>query len=113
MSSIDKFGRRGQQRTKKILLRGPPGVGFAITKDGHFDIQNKRLQNIANPVDGADAVPLEFFYNYMNVSGEEVNNALFSITEDLKKLNEVTKYNKSEIERLRGHLNNELVVVMK
>jgi hypothetical protein len=113
MSSIDKFGRRGQQRTKKILLRGPPGVGFTVTKDGHFDIQNKCLKNIANPVDGADAVPRDFFHNYIKTYSAGVNKALFGIAEEMRKLNEVIKKNKKDIKELKDYIDNIFGVIKK
>ena len=35
--------------------RGLPGVGFELTDDGNYDIDGKRLTNVAEPVDGTDA----------------------------------------------------------
>ena len=35
--------------------RGLPGVGFELTDDGNYDIDGKRLTNVAEPVDGKDA----------------------------------------------------------
>ena len=35
--------------------RGLPGVGFNLTDDGNYDIDGKRLTNVAEPVDGKDA----------------------------------------------------------
>ena len=36
-------------------LPGVPGVGFKLTDDGNFDIDNKRLTNVSQPTDGSDA----------------------------------------------------------
>ena len=36
-------------------LPGVPGVGFELTDDGNFDIDNKRLTNVSQPTDGSDA----------------------------------------------------------
>ena len=36
-------------------LPGVPGVGFRLTDDGNFDIDNKRLTNVSQPTDGSDA----------------------------------------------------------
>lgn len=50
--SIDKFGRRkGAKATP-----GPKGVGFKLTPDGNYDMEDKILVNIADPVKDADAV---------------------------------------------------------
>ena len=29
------------------IVRGLPGVGFRLTDDGDYDIQNKKLRNVA------------------------------------------------------------------
>ena len=38
--------------------RGPAGIGFKITDSGDYDIENKRLKNVATPVDSNDAINL-------------------------------------------------------
>lgn len=57
MSSVDVFGRyllRSKQST-----RGPPGIGYKHTTDGHYDIEEKRLCNIGNPVENSDVYLVE------------------------------------------------------
>ena len=42
----------------KVTERGPerpPGVGFELTKSGNYDIDGKRLTDVAEPVNGKDA----------------------------------------------------------
>ena len=56
VNTIDKFGRQRSVLNKSIVVRGPPGIGFNITADNHFDIQNKRLKNIGEPADNQDGV---------------------------------------------------------
>ena len=36
--------------------KGDKGVGFRLTADQHFHLENKRLTNLAPPVDSNDAV---------------------------------------------------------
>ena len=36
--------------------RGPPGVGFALTDDGNYDIKNKKLTNVDEGVDNYDVI---------------------------------------------------------
>ena len=36
--------------------KGDKGVGFRLTADRHFHLENKRLTNLAPPVDNNDAV---------------------------------------------------------
>ena len=31
------------------IVKGLPGVGFKLTDDGDYDIQNKKLRNVASP----------------------------------------------------------------
>lgn len=55
---VDKFGREysplrlgGGQ-----MIRGPPGTGFKLTSSGDYNIEHKRICNVANPIDDTDAV---------------------------------------------------------
>lgn len=51
--SVDVFGRK-LDRVKK----GSPGIGYKITKDGHYDVDNKRICNLADPQQENDVVNL-------------------------------------------------------
>ena len=35
--------------------KGDPGIGFNLTDDGNFDIDSKRLTDVAEPKDNSDA----------------------------------------------------------
>ena len=37
-------------------LRGSPGVGFSLSKDGNYDMNNKKLKNVGEGVESSDAV---------------------------------------------------------
>ena len=37
-------------------LRGSPGVGFSLTQDGNYDMNNKKLKNVGEGVESLDAV---------------------------------------------------------
>ncbi len=54
--SVDKFGRRSG---RKRLERGPKGEGFKLTPEGDYDIQNKRLRFLDDPVESQDGVNLK------------------------------------------------------
>ena len=43
---------------RKSKTRGPPGIGFKLSSDGNFDVENKRICNLANPTGQTDAVNL-------------------------------------------------------
>ena len=58
--SIDIFGRvLNQYEGLKEIYKGSPGVGFDLTTDGHFNINNKRLTNIGPAVVSSDATNLQ------------------------------------------------------
>lgn len=52
--SVDVFGR-----TLASVKEGPQGVGFLLTKEGDFDIEKRRLCNVAPAIEPSDAVNLE------------------------------------------------------
>ena len=47
---------------------GPSGVGYKLTSDGNFDIDTKRLTNLAESVDDNDAVSLKVLKEHTQVS---------------------------------------------
>ena len=47
---------------------GVPGVGYKLTADGNFDIDTKRLTNLAESVDDNDAVSLKVLKEHTQVS---------------------------------------------
>ena len=57
---------------------GPPGVGFKLTASGNYDIQNKRLENVAQPLKDSDATTKKYvddiFKSDINVHGKKVTN---------------------------------------
>lgn len=55
--SVDKFGRHESSLVREVL-RGPPGEGFQLTRDGHYDLRRKRLCNVADPIHKDEAVNL-------------------------------------------------------
>lgn len=63
MMSVDVFGRSLNRTTFK---RGPPGIGFRITRDGQYDLENKRLCNIAAAEEDNDAVNLTLLTNKLS-----------------------------------------------
>ena len=47
---------------------GPPGIGFKLTDDGNYDIDGKRLTNVADSTDDHDAVNLKVLKEHTQVS---------------------------------------------
>ena len=45
---------------------GLPGIGFNLTDDGDFDIDSKRLTEVADPIDKNDAATKEYVDNNLS-----------------------------------------------
>ena len=68
MSGVNIFGEPLQLNKKFNTTTGvPAGVGFRyLDAIGNFDINKKRLANVASPIDHYDAIKKEYNDNYMN-----------------------------------------------
>ena len=49
-------------------LAGRDGIGFKLTDDGNYDIDGKRLTNVADSIDDSDAVSLKILKEHTQVS---------------------------------------------
>ena len=45
---------------------GLPGIGYKLTDDGNFDIDNKRLTDVADPVDDGDAATKKYVDDHIS-----------------------------------------------
>ena len=66
-----------QQQSFLRGLRGSPGVGFSLTRDGNYDMNNKKLKNVGEGVESSDAVTkhqLETAINTKINSSPSLNN---------------------------------------
>ncbi|KAL7295118.1 hypothetical protein TKK_0011585 [Trichogramma kaykai] len=77
--SVDVFGRNLKQSVEQHGSR-LPAISFKLTSESDYDIDNKRLCQIAEPIDSADAVTLET----LNIN---VGALLNSFTKKWEKLN--------------------------
>jgi len=61
---------------------GLPGIGFKFTDDGNYDLESKRLTDVADPIDKTDAATT----NYVETEKKEVLllNGRQSMNADLK-----------------------------
>ena len=67
MSGVNIFGEPLQLNENLTPQRGPAGVGFRyLDAIGNFDINKKRLANVASPIDHHDAINKEYSDNYIN-----------------------------------------------
>jgi hypothetical protein len=54
------------KRNKDIISeKGEPGIGFKLTHDNNYDMDNKRLVNVGKPEEVKDTVNKE--YGYYNI----------------------------------------------
>lgn len=72
--TIDKFGRK--RKWGGNVIRGPPGNGFKLTKDGHYDMQRKILKNTSEPIDKSDCVTVSYLEGEINGAKEVILLAL-------------------------------------
>ena len=58
MGIFNQHSNNNQPQQQSFLrgLRGSPGVGFSITSDGNYDMNNKKLKNVGEGVESSDAV---------------------------------------------------------
>ena len=67
MSGVNIFDEPLQLNKNLTPQRGPAGVGFRyLDAIGNFDINKKRLANVASPIEHCDAINKEYSDNYMN-----------------------------------------------
>lgn len=59
--SVDVFGRQlGKSKTRVgLYARGPAGDGFKLTHEGQYDMNYKRLCNIADAIKPNDAISMK------------------------------------------------------
>ena len=53
------FNQHSDNQPRQSVLRGfrgSPGVGFSLTRDGNYDMNNKKLKNVGEGVESSDAV---------------------------------------------------------
>lgn len=99
--TIDKFGG---YRTGIKYLPGPSGHGFKLTVNSDYDIDNKRLTNVALPKENNDAVTVSYSDSkYVTMSEKGIDARKRKITNVLDPVNEsdvVTKgYNDSYLNK--------------
>ena len=93
--SVDVFGRN---LGKSEGSRGPPGVGFKVTIDGHYDIENKKLCNVAEPHQPSDVVNLETLRNIIKIEIRGMIDITTRLGTRLDELNIIVDNHKDELD---------------
>ena len=79
--SVDIFGRVLKEAKG---VQGPPGIGFELTAEGHYNANYKKLRNLADPVQPNDAVNLNTLKRLIAAEFKTVRTALQKDSDDLK-----------------------------
>ena len=95
--SVDAFGRV-LKRFKGGGERGPPGLGYKLTSDGHFDVDNKKLCNLADPSHAGDAVNLKILKTLIESEIKDIFKITTSLREEIDNLLLDLKKHRSEID---------------
>ena len=94
--SIDVFGRRLNNKT--AATRGPPGIGYKLTNDGQFDLENKRICNVAPANELNDAVNLDTLQRIVRGEIHGVTDITSRIRIELDNLQTVIDVHRHEID---------------
>jgi hypothetical protein len=60
------FGIRSRHKRGNVVKpeKGEPGIGFKLTNDNNYDMDNKRLVNVGDPEEVKDAVNKKYLTNF-------------------------------------------------
>ena len=64
-------------------LRGPPGIGYKLTPNGNYDMENKKLTNLKQGTEDDDCLTKKQIYDHVKANGG--HSPLIDLTNYLKK----------------------------
>ena len=67
------------------IIEGKAGVGFKLTEDGNYDMENKKLTNLKPGTDDSDALTKKQIYDHVKVNGGDSSSPPTDLTNYLKK----------------------------
>jgi len=85
------YWRELKKRNSVKFVTGPPGVGFKLTNDGNYDVQDKKIVNLNNPEDEKDVVNLKFLQEYHNSQKQDIFQKVKEFKTDVDQLQEIVK----------------------
>ena len=91
--SVDVFGRDLERVGGS---RGPPGVRFKVTSDGQYDIDNKRLCNVAKPIQSGVAINLETLQRIVITEIKRLRDVIDKLRKGLDTLNLIFEADRDE-----------------
>ena len=102
--SVDVFGQNLKGRES---IRDPPGVGYEITFDGQFDLENNRLCNVGTPNNLHDAVNVQSLQCIMEGEVEKVVN-IHGLRNDLNNLDGIVEAHRDDLDKKIANLEREI-----
>lgn len=119
--SVDKFGHYSSSLEKSVST-GPPANRFKRTKDGDFNMENKRIVNLARPTDDDDACTKHYVFLMLeklhNKYIEPVKTSIDAVTANIKEIKDeiipskVLKF-KSDIQIINENTNSKVQNITK
>nr|DAC81334.1 TPA_asm: tailspike [Megastigmus wasp adintovirus] len=95
--SVDLFGRYLSHSEGN---RGP--IGYKLTTDGQYSLENRRLCNVAEPVDSKDVVNLKTLQKTVKTEIESVKTITSQLKDKINDVDEIVDIHRDEIdEKLR------------
>lgn len=96
--SIDVFGRKLDK-----VKKDSPGIGYKITKDGHYDVDYKRICNLADPQQENDVVNLRTLRKTSEADVKALVSIISSIQTSIDYVQVELKKQKGEILKLKNY----------
>ena len=81
-------GSNAIAKAQDTRQKRPSAIGFSLTADEHYNIRNKRLTNVFDPVDSSDATTKKFVTDLLKKKAGTtyVNNELAALKKRVKVL---------------------------
>ena len=88
------------QDTRQKGYKGPPGIGFSLTADEHYNIRNKRLTHVSAPVEYSDATTKKFVIDLLKTKAGTtyVKNELAALKKRVKVLESMVDKLQTQVE---------------
>ena len=66
-------------------LRGPPGIGYELTPDGNYNMENKKLTNLKPGQNDNDILTKKQLYDHIKANGGDSSTTPVDLTDYIKK----------------------------
>lgn len=96
--SIDVFGRHSKRA--ESTSRDLPGIGFKVTSEGHYDMNNKRLCKVAEAQELNDAVNLNMVQHMIQRELQTIYDVVASLRTEVVNNNMMIKTLENSTENL-------------